>query len=101
SFRQQNVRAEINRAAPEPTEQFALNADVVDVLRLGRRRNGRDDLVELQRKRWDPKPGVDPDPSRRAVEIPGLSLPVLALTHVGRELHDVSVRAMLGLVSIE
>ena len=46
SFRDQDVRAQEHRPAPEFREQVALNFDVADVQRVFRFGNRRDDLVE-------------------------------------------------------
>src|SRR6266852_3085318 len=51
SLRQENIGAEVHRAAPELAEQFALDADVPDIPGVFRRRNRRYPLIEDDRRR--------------------------------------------------
>ena len=100
AFRQQHVRAEEHRPPPELREELALDADVLDVLRVRRIGNRRDDLVEDETDGAAPL-RVDRQLLRRAEEIARRPVPLLALAPVHRELHRVAVRAAEGLVAVQ
>ena len=100
ALRQQDVRAEEERPAPELREALALDPLVPDVLRRRRVGNGRDDLVERDLHAAC-APGVDRYRLRRGVEVAGGAIPLLALAPVHRQLHGVAVRAVERLVPME
>ena len=95
---QQHVRAEEHRAPPELRQLLALDADVLDVLRLGGIRDRRDHLVEREAHRLA---RGDRDRARRAVEVPGRAVPLPALAPVHRQLDDLAVRAVKRFVHLE
>ena len=74
---------EEHRPAPEFGQQLALNPDVLDVLGVGWRLDGRNDLVELDS---DDRIAArrEVDLSRCAVEIPRSAAPLLTLAAVHR-----------------
>src|SRR5688572_10106401 len=84
--RQQDVRAEVHRSAPELRQAFALNLDVLDVLRVFRRLDWWNHLIESQS---DPHPRLDTHLLRRAVKISRRAIPLLTLRseerRVGKE----------------
>ena len=96
----EDVRAEVHRAAPELREPLREDPLVPDVLRRRGIRDGRNDLVELDRKRRR-LAGLDRDLARRRVEIARRLAPLLPLAAVHRELHDVPVGAPERLVPVE
>ena len=70
-----------------------------DVLRVRRDRDGRDHLVQGDFDRLGAR--ADVHLARRAVQVSGLQVPVLAFALVGCQLDYFAVRAMEGLVHIE
>jgi hypothetical protein len=92
--------AEMHRPAPEFGEQFALDFHVLDVFRVLRRGDGRDDPVEHDMDGLVAR-GIEPDLLRRAVEVAGRQVPMLALAAIHGQLDGVSVGAMEGLVAVQ
>ena len=100
SLGQEDVRAEIHRAAPELRQPLALDLHVLDV--PGRRwiRNRRDHLVEADPNRLGAL-RVEGDFPGRRVEVAGRLVPLLPFAAVHRQLHGVAVRALEGLVLVQ
>src|ERR1700722_11444757 len=97
-------RAKEHGLAPERGQQFALDANVPDVLRIGRRLDWRDYLIEhkidmpaLQRHAVF----ADRDFARSAVNVARLLIPMLSFTAIGWQRQRVPVGTMKYLVSIE
>src|ERR1700694_1066011 len=88
--------------APEFGEGLALNADVFDPFGVSGGFDGRDYFGEMD---LDDAcvcgGGIDVNPLRRAVEIAGLGVPVLAFAFVHGELYGVAVGAVEGGVFVE
>ena len=89
SLGQEDVRAEEHVAPPELREQLAPDAHVLDVLRVGRLLQRRDDLVELETDRAA-APAVPPHLLRRAIDVAGRAVPLLALAAIHRQLDGVA-----------
>ena len=98
ALRHQDDGGEIHRRAPELCQHLTLDADVADVLGVGLRGDGRDDLGERHLKLGVP---VDVDLGRLGVEIPGSKVPMLALAAVWRQFHHRAVGPVEGLVNVE
>jgi hypothetical protein len=100
AVRQEHVGAEKHRPSPELGQQFALNADVPDVLGVRRWLDGWNDLVELDSDDRVPF-RVEVDLPRRAVVIARGAIPLLPLSAVHRQLHRVTVSAVECFVPME
>ena len=100
AFRQEDVRTEVHRPAPELAKQLALHFDVLDVFGLRRVGNRRYFLIQhdldggLLRR-------IDADFARRAIEVAGSAVPLLAFAAVHRQFYHVTVGALKGLVLVE
>ena len=97
---QEDVRAEEHVAAPELRQQLAPDAHVLDVLRVGRLGQRRDDLVELETDHGATA-AVPSHFLRRAVEVAGRAAPLLALAAVHRQLDGVAGRQAERLVLVQ
>ena len=97
---QQHHRPEVHRPAPEPGEPLALDPDVLDELRVGGRRDLRDRLVEVHAERLVAR-GIHRDLARGREQVAGRAVPLLPLAAVHRQLDDVAVGAVEGLVSVQ
>ena len=100
AFGQKHVRAEIHRAAPEIRQELALDAYVLDVLRILRRLDRRNHLVESQLNGLAAA-GIDFDLLRLAVEVAGRAAPLLAFAPIHGQFDRVSVFASEGLVAMQ
>ena len=98
ALRHQDDCGEVHRRAPEPGQQITLYADVADVFRIRRGRNGRDGFAEQ-----DGKLGVAIDVylGGLGVEIAGGQIPVLTFAAVWRQLYRGAVGPMEGLVNVQ
>ena len=103
TFGDEDVGAEKHRAAPEFSEERALDAHVADVLGVFGRRDSGDFLVEGDCDGLSVcvPACADRDFYGLAVEIGGRNVPVLAFALVHVELDGVAVGAMEGFVTIE
>ena len=100
AVRDEHPGPEFGRRPPELGEEVALDPDVLHVLRLGRHRQRGDLLVEHDLDGGRPARS-ERDRRRGGVEVAGLPVPHLALAAVGRQLHDVAVGALVGLVAVQ
>ena len=94
---QKDVRAQVHVTTPELREFLAAHADVLDVLRVLGRRDGRNFLVESDRHHAPPG-GVDRDLLRGRIEVPRRALPMLALAAIHWQFHHVPIGALERLV---
>ena len=99
-FGHEDVRAQEHRPSPELREALALDPLVADVLRGRRIGNGRDRLVERDLHRAGGR-GIDRDLARRAVQVAGRAVPLLALAAVHGQLDRVAVAAAERLVPVQ
>ena len=101
TFGQQDHGAQVDRLAPKPAQQFAVNFDVLDQLGIGiGRLYGRDTLGQRDFDRVVRR-GIQMDFLRLAVEVPRLRLPVLPFALIGRQFHGMAVGQVKRLVDIE
>jgi hypothetical protein len=89
----------MHRAAPELRQQRALDALVLDVLAVNRRRDGRNRLVE--REGEVRVSGIPLDLEWRAVAVAGRLRPLLPLAAIHRHLHGESIGALERLVRVQ
>ena len=100
SFGQQHMGAQVHGAAPEFCEQFALDADVFDVLAVFGRFNGRNFTVQRHGDgAFDF--GVQLRPVGLCVEVARCQVPVLAFAAVHGQLHGVAIFTGKGLVFVQ
>src|SRR5581483_9211462 len=97
---QEHDRAHVHGPAPELRERVALDAHVLDVLRVLRLRDWRNLLVEREAYRLRAG-GVDADLDRHVVEIPRRRVPMLPFAVIHVELDGAAVGSMEGVVSVE
>jgi hypothetical protein len=100
AFGEQHVRAQVHGPSPEFSEQPALDALVLDVAGVGGHADRRNLAIEHEGHRSG-RCSTDGDPSRRAVQVAGLPVPLLALALVRRELHRMAVVPGKRLVAVE
>ncbi len=100
ALRQQDPRAEVGFATPELGQQLALDPDVLQIFRLLRVRKRRDLLLERDRDRAAGR-RIDSNPARLAEQVPRFGAPDLAFPVIRRQLHDVAVFAVVGLVDVQ
>ena len=99
SLGHQHVGAQEHGPSPELGEQRALNLEVPDVLRVLRRRDRRDFLVEHNRNRLGRR--SQRDFLRSGIEIARRKVPVLAFAAIHGQLHGVAVGAVESLVAMQ
>ena len=97
---QEDVRAQVHRPPPELREALALDPLVLDVLRLGRVGDGRDDLVQRDLDR-SALGRVDRDLARACCRGCRAPCSMLAFPAVHGQLDHVAVGAAEGLVTME
>src|ERR1051326_5387009 len=93
AVRKKNYRAEIHRAAPELREAFVLNANVFHLFRIGRRLYQRHFLIHRYLN-FAAASGIDMDLDGFAIEVAGLSVPVLAFSLIHRHFYRTAIGAM-------
>ena len=97
---EQDVGAQVHRPAPELREPLALELLVLDVLGRGGSGIGGMTLSSVMAIVPGGRP-VDGDLAGRAVEVAGRLVPLLPLAAVHRQLDDVPVGAVEGLVPVQ
>ena len=98
---QQDVRAEVHRPAPELRQPLGLDLLVLDVLRRRRIGNRRDRPGRARSRRSPASPASIVIVARRRVQVARRLAPLLSFAAVHRQLHDVAVGAVEGLVAVE
>ena len=89
AFRQEDVRAEVHVSSPELRQPLAPDAHVLHVLGIRRCGQRRNDRVQLEANRIALR-AVPPYFLRRAVDVAGRAVPLLALTAIHRQLDGVA-----------
>ena len=100
TVRDEHPGPEFGGRAPELGEEVALDLHVLHVLRLRGHRQRGDLLVEHDVDRGGAA-RAERDRLRGGVEVAGLAVPHLPLAPVRRQLHDVAVGALVGLVAVQ
>jgi hypothetical protein len=99
-FGQQQHRPEVHVAAPELRELLAADAFVAHVLRVLRRSDGGNQLVQLERDALRAL-RAEGQLARGAVQVAGRRVPLLPLAPVHGQLHHVAIGAAERLVLVE
>lgn len=97
---QEDDGANVHRPPPEIAEELTLQLNVLDVLRVLRRLDGRYRFVQANANGGG-RSGVEVNLGGLAVEVAGFAIPVLPFPLIHREFQGAAVGAVERLVDIE